>query len=447
MNPDLPKNEPIISVGLLQDVEAATFRLAGGFVDRSGQSFPEGEYRVDSHEGVLRCTGPRSTESSELVLEPNDDNATRFSLETTIGIDFHWQQKERQAFSGGLRFKPSGDERFTIINDVPLEAYLTSVICSEMDASSPLELIKAHSVVSRSWLLAQRKSFTPESDEGAYSKESDGEHIRWYDHEAHRDFAVCADDHCQRYHGVGRIKSSNALQAVAETRGQVLTYSGKLCDARYGKCCGGVTEAFSVAWADDEVPYLVPVLDGPSEWAPLPDLAHDDALREYLLEPLDVYCNCTDEQILAAILTPHDRETRDFFRWKIQLSAAETSDLLRKKLGVDLGRVLALEPVERGLSGRLKRMRWVGERGSLVIGKELEIRRALSRSHLYSSAFVVDVDGPTDCPDAFVLSGAGWGHGVGLCQIGAAVMAWQGTRYVEILSHYYPGTLMERLYE
>ena len=447
MKPYSPNNEPVIAVGLLQGVQGVSFSLSGEYEDGTGQCFSKGAYQVDCCKGILRCAGPHSAESKELVFRPIDKDSARFSLETTIGIDFHWQQKERQTFSGGLRFLPSGHDRFTIINDVPLEAYLTSVICSEMDASSPLELIKAHCVVSRSWLLAQRKEHPPKSDDGWHSIESEGERIRWYDHEAHRGFVVCADDHCQRYHGVGRIKSSNALRAVSETRGLVLTYEGRLCDARYGKCCGGVTETFGVAWADEEVPYLIPLLDGPGEKAPLPDLVHDDSLREYLGHPPDVYCHCTDEQILAAILTPHDRETLDFFRWRIRLSATETSDLLREKLGVDLGRVLALDPVERGLSGRLKRLRCVGERGSLVIGKELEIRRALSGSHLYSSAFVVDVEGSTDCPDAFILSGAGWGHGVGLCQIGAAVMAWRGTRYVEILSHYYPGTSMERLYE
>jgi peptidoglycan hydrolase-like amidase len=444
---DLPKVEPVIAVGLVEDSESVSFRLSGEFEDGSGASFPSGDYCVECREGVLRLTGAHSAESRELVLQPEDEAEARFSLEATIGIDFHWQQKEQQSFSGGLRFKLTSDDRLTVINDVPLEAYLTSVICSEMDASSPLELIKAHSVVSRSWLLAQRKEPASKTNDGAHTIEREGERIRWYDREAHRDFVVCADDHCQRYHGVGRIKSADALQAVRETRGQVLTYDGKLCDARYGKCCGGVTEAFDVAWADEEVPYLVPLWDGPGEIARLPDLVHDDALREFIRNPPDVFCNCNDEQILGAILTPHDRETRDFFRWKVRLSASEVADLLRNKLGADLGRILALEPVERGRSGRLKLLRWVGEKRSLVIGKELEIRRALSESHLYSSAFVVDVEGPADRPDGFVLKGAGWGHGVGLCQIGAAVMAWRDTRYEAILSHYYPGSSMERLYE
>jgi peptidoglycan hydrolase-like amidase len=447
MKPDLPTNEPVIAVGLVEGAKAVSFHLSGEFKDGAGARFPEGDYKAESHEGVLRFTGAGSVESRELVLEPTDEAAAHFSLEATIGIDFHWQQVERQAFSGGLRFKLAGEDRLNVINDVPLEAYLISVICSEMDASSPLELIKAHSVVSRSWLLAQREKRPTDGSGGAHSQESDGEIIRWYDHEAHRDFVVCADDHCQRYHGLGRIKSPNALRAVAETRGRVLTFDEMLCDTRYGKCCGGVTEAFGVAWQDEDVPYLVPLWDGSDERAPLPNLTHDQALRDYLRHPPDVYCHCTDDRILSAILTPHDRKTRDFFRWKVQLSAAETGDLLRDKLGIDLGRILALEPVERGRSGRLKRLRWVGEKGSLVIGKELEIRRALSDSHLYSSAFVVDIEGPAEWPDAFVLEGAGWGHGVGLCQIGAAVMAWQGTGYAEILSHYYPGTSMERVYE
>lgn len=448
MTLDLPKVEPVIAAGLVEGAESVSFRLSSEFEDGSGSRFPSGDYRVECREGVLQLTGAHSAASRELIFQPKDEAEACFSLEATIGVDFHWQQKEQQSFSGGLRFKLVDGDRFTVINDIPLEAYLTSVICSEMDASSPLELIKAHSVVSRSWLLAQRKEPAFKTDDGTHILEHEGELIRWYDHEAHRDFVVCADDHCQRYHGVDRIKSPNAFQAVQETRGQVLMYEGKLCDARYGKCCGGVTEAFDVAWADEEVPYLVPLWDGPDEKAPpLPDLVHDDALLEFLRNPPDVFCNCADEKILSAVLTPHDRETRDFFRWKVRLCAVEATDLLKKKLGVDLGRILALEPLERGRSGRLKRLRFVGEKGSLVIGKELEIRRALSESHLYSSAFVIDVEGPVDRPDGFVLEGSGWGHGVGLCQIGAAVMAWRDTRHDAILSHYYPGTSMERIYE
>jgi peptidoglycan hydrolase-like amidase len=236
-------------------------------------------------------------------------------------------------------------------------------------------------------------------------------------------------------------------RAIEQIRGEVLVYEDEVCDARYGKCCGGITEDFRVAWGDRKVPYLVPVIDGRSGEMPRPPLSDEDAMREYLHHPPDVFCNCKDPSVLDTILTPRDRETRDFFRWKVVLTAEQAQRLIEEKLGLGLGRIVAMEPVERGLSGRLKRLRLVGESGSIVIGKELEIRRVLSDTHLYSSAFVIDMKGPTGRPDAFVLSGAGWGHGVGLCQIGAAVMAWHGTDYEEILNHYYPGTVLERAYE
>jgi stage II sporulation protein D len=434
--------EPIIAVGLRQDVSSLSFRLRGDFTDASGRSMPEGDYRVVCHEGAIRCIGPRSAEAKELVLMPKNEETGRFSLQTTIGVDFHWEQQELQTFSGNLRFKPSGSGLLTAINDVALEGYLTSVICSEMDASSPLELIKAHSVVSRSWLLAQRKG------SGARSKETAerGERIRWYDHEAHQAFDVCADDHCQRYHGIDRIKSADATRAVQETRGQVLAYEGRLCDARYSKCCGGVTEDFRVAWSDEEVPYLVPIPDGPSKDMPQPPLTDETAFREFLRNPPDAYCNCTDDRVLQMILTPHDRQTPDFFRWTTRLDVDRASELFKEKSGIDLGRIARLEPVERGLSGRLKRLRFVGEQGDIVIGKELEIRRLLSPTHLYSSAFAVDTEGSDLRPDALILRGAGWGHGVGLCQIGAAVMAWRGTGYEAILAHYYLGTSLEQAF-
>jgi SpoIID/LytB domain protein len=312
-----------------------------------------------------------------------------------------------------------------------------------MDASSPLELIKAHSVISRSWLLAQREGSKSRSTVTA----AKGERIRWYDREAHRSFDVCADDHCQRYHGIDRIKSPEAHRAVRETRGQVLVFTGHICDARYSKCCGGVTEDFRVAWNDEEVPYLVSVPDGPGNEMPHPPLTDETAVREFLRNPPDAYCNCTDDEVLTTILTPHDRETRDFFRWTTRLGADRASELFTEKSGIDLGRIVSLEPVERGLSGRLKRLRFIGERAVIVVGKELEIRRSLSPTHLLSSAFVVDIDGPAQRPEAFILSGAGWGHGVGLCQIGAAVMARRGTGHEEILTHYYPATTLERIYD
>ncbi len=269
--------EPTIAVGLLQDKSSLSFRLTGAFKDEFGNTFPAGEYRVTARDGVVQCVGAHSAETKELVLTPEHLAEGRFCLEATIGIEFHWQQSEIQTFSDGLRIVTSSEDRLTAINNVALEIYLTSVICSEMDAASPLELIKAHAVVSRSWLLAQCDAGENPRDRETAANEGQSERIRWYDREAHKVFDVCADDHCQRYHGVDRVRSPEAHRAIRETRGRVLTFGGKVCDARYGKCCGGVTEDFRVAWADELVPYLVPVFDGAENGLPSPSLREEEA--------------------------------------------------------------------------------------------------------------------------------------------------------------------------
>jgi len=408
--------EPTIAVGLAENAGSISVRLKGNFKDADGRRVPPG----------MVSSGPE-----EVTLTPVDPDRDHFSLEATIGIDFHWQQKEELSFSGALRLVPQPGGKVTVINDVPMETYITSVVCSEMRATSPPELIKAHAIISRSWLLAQLEPQAPRPSEQIRQ----GEIIRWYDRQAHTGFDVCADDHCQRYQGIGRIDSPAVAGAVADTRGLVLTHDGKPCDARFSKCCGGITEDFTTAWADQPVPYLVPVFDWTGSEIPR------QSVGDFIKNPPEVYCGCSDEKILEQVLNPYDLETRDFFRWQTTLGSAEAGDLVKKKLGEDLGRISELEPLERGRSGRIKRLRLVGETGSLVIGKELEIRRALSESHLYSSAFVVDSKGSD-----FILTGAGWGHGVGLCQIGAAVMAFSGSRFPEILKHYYPGTRLERVW-
>jgi SpoIID/LytB domain protein len=407
--------EPTIAVGLVENAESVSVRLKGDFTDKTGKGIPP---------GVI------SSGADELIYNPVNPDEDRFSLEATIGIDFHWQQKEELSFSGSLRLVPQPGGGVTVINDVPLEDYITSVVCSEMRSTSPPDLVKAHAVVSRSWLLAQLEPRAAQPT----GHVKDGEIIRWYDRQAHTGFDVCADDHCQRYQGTGRVDSPEVARAVADTRGLVLIHDGKPCDARFSKCCGGITEDFTTAWGDESVPYLIPVVDGPRE---IPR----QSAREFITSPPEVYCRCSDQKILEQVLNPYDLETQDFFRWQVKLGAREAGDLVKKKLGVDLGRITALEPLERGRSGRIKRLRLVGEAGSLVIGKELEIRRALSESHLYSSAFVVDASGSD-----FILNGAGWGHGVGLCQIGAAVMAFEGRAFAEILKHYYPGTRLEHIW-
>jgi SpoIID/LytB domain protein len=438
--------EPVISVGLIEGTDSVTFHLRGNFTDRDGTHFPPGEYVARCRDGVPSCTGGLGRESNELVFVATDKEGSCFTLEATIGIDFHWQRRRRQSFRGNLRLIPRGESGLTVINDVPLETYVASVICSEMAATSPLELVKAHGVISRSWVLAQLEAAERGGGPVGTQTAAEGEMIRWYDREAHTVFDVCADDHCQRYQGIGGHGSAAVRGAIRDTRGMLLTCEGRVCDARFSKCCGGVTEDSRVAWGEEEIPYLSPVFDGPGRWMPTPPLTEEDAMRGYIEDPPQVYCRCSDLELLDNVMTSYDRETADFFRWRRRLSATSASQLVREKLHVDVGRLLCLEPVERGLSGRLSRLRLTGELGSVVVGKELEIRRILSPSHLYSSAFVVDTEGPAARPEGFVLSGAGWGHGVGFCQIGAAVMASRGIGYEDILKHYYRGTEIERFY-
>ncbi len=438
--------EPTIAVGLVENAESVTFQLVHEFIDTSGKRFLPGDYRITCNEGKLICAGRIHGDFAELTLA-GATIESRFKLQVTIGIGFHWQQKQMQTFCGALRFLPRHNNRVTAMNDVPLESYILSVSCSEMSANSPEEFLKAHSIISRSWLLAQLESKCVPPERCAVQSGKDSEIIRWYDRQAHKDFDVCADDHCQRYQGMDMITSGLVSRAVEGTRGIVLIHNGKPCDARFHKCCGGVTEDFRLAWNETAHPYLIPVFDGPANGLPTPPLSDEKAAREFIMGSPDVYCNCADDKILSNILNTYDRTTHDFFRWRVRLTHKEIAALLKNKLALDLGRIVALDPVERGLSARLKRLRLVGEKATVIIGKELEIRRALSPTHLYSSAFVVDVEGPARRPDAFVLNGAGWGHGVGLCQIGAAVMARRGIGYREILRHYYPGSIQECVYQ
>ncbi|HRY44876.1 MAG TPA: SpoIID/LytB domain-containing protein [Thermoanaerobaculia bacterium] len=402
----------IVSVGLMEGLPSLEVELLGTFVDPSGARLGPGRVRLDS----------------ETTLSPVDPAAAAFAIDgVTIGIGFHWERKERQAFRGTLRLlrRPSG---LTVVNDVPLEEYVTSVVSSEMSAACPPELLKAHAVISRSWLKGpSARAVVPPPPSAP------GEVLRWYGREAHPDFEVCADDHCQRYQGITKAISPAAAEAVRATAGEMLLFDGEICDARFSKCCGGLTESYATAWDDAEVPYLVSFADG-LEGPPPSDL------EAFLRAAPAAFCNTADAGLLARILPGFDQETRDFYRWRVAYGAAELGEIVAARLGVDLGPIVALEPLARGPSGRIFRLRISGERGEVVVGKELEIRRALSRSHLYSSAFVVDREtGPGDEP-RFVLRGGGWGHGVGLCQIGAAVMAERGFAYRAILAHYYPGT-------
>lgn len=376
-----------------------------------------------------------------LCITPLSD-ASRFVLhDVVIGVGFHWQRNEDQTFVGELLFLIE-DGEVRAVNRLPVEDYLVSVISSEMSATSSLEFLKAHTIISRSWLYAQL--FRKEKQQQAVlGFETENEIVRWYAREDHTLFDLCADDHCQRYQGVTRAVNPNVARAVKETCDIVLKYDGEVCDARFSKCCGGVTERFSSCWENEEHDYLQAFRDVDGA-VTLPDLTTEDGARAWIESTPHSFCSTSDSKVLSQILNGYDQETNDFYRWRVEYSQDELSALVSRRSGVDFGTVEELLPLERGASGRIVRLRIIGSRCTKVVGKELEIRRWLSESHLYSSAFVVD-----KVADAgslrFVLKGAGWGHGVGLCQIGAAMMGENGYPYEDILQHYYPGATLEKV--
>lgn len=430
--------EPVIRVGLLSGAQSVYLTLEGKFIDEEGRTIDEGDHRmsVDQFD--------RAQAVSLRHVRPVDFHSSRVTVhDVTIGIDFHWERKESQQFQGAIRIIRDG-RGLTLINELPMESYLISVISSEMSASCPAELLRAHAVVSRSWLLAQLKKANTSKP---VAIDNDRERIRWYDRENHTGFDVCADDHCQRYQGVSKAFSGETFSAVRDTRGVALVYKDEICDARYSKSCGGLTEVFSAAWEDRTVPYLSSVYDGPGEIAgyrmPLTDEANAE---RWILSSPAAYCNVEAREILSRILPNFDQETTDFYRWTVEYEQSELRHILLARAGVDFGRIHSLEAIERGESGRIVKLRITGEKRTMIIGKELEIRRALSRSHLYSSAFVVKRVGDSDFPESFQLTGAGWGHGVGLCQIGAAAMAEQGHNHERILTHYFRNATLHRLY-
>ena len=384
----------------------------------------------------------------QLEFLPQSDEASFSLYDVTIGVNFHWERKETQTFLGKLKFIINGNS-VCAVNELPVERYLESVISSEMSATSSLELLKAHAVISRSWLLVQmqnRRKGEATAHVAASEIQGNGELIRWYDREDHTLFDVCADDHCQRYQGITKETSAHVAEAIRQTAGQVLTDEDEICDARFSKCCGGETEEFQYCWENLRKPYLVALRDAPQQEAL--DLTVEANADRWIRSSPESFCNTRDAKVLSQVLNNYDQETSDFYRWRVEYTQGQVQQLLTEKLGIDLGAVVDLIPVERGTSGRLSKLRIVGEKLTLVIGKELEIRRALSKSHLYSSAFVVDAFDRNEqgIPKRFALIGAGWGHGVGLCQIGAAVMGERGYSYKEILLHYYPGAIIKQIY-
>ena len=395
----MDKPQRHISVGILT-AEKVEFVLTGPY--RCGGETAEGSLTATLQDGQVSCGGKTA---GRLVFEAAGADSFFTLKDVTIGVDFHWQRRENQSFKGNLILLAEA-EGIIVINDIGIEDYLTCVISSEMSAEAPLEFLKAHAVISRSWLLAQITGSGKASGEG--KKDTPKELVTWQDHEDHEFFDVCADDHCQRYQGITKVKTRTAKEAIEATWGEVLAYEGKVCDARFSKCCGGKTEIFSTCWEDVDPPYLQSFKDK--------------------------FCDTEDAAILANVLPDFDQETRDFYRWTVSYTYRELSDIVRERTGLNWGKIVDLRPIERGPSGRIKRLKIVGSRKSRIVGKELTIRRLLSHSHLYSSAFEVE-----KTEEGFVLHGKGWGHGVGMCQIGAAVMGHLGYTYKDILLYYYRG--------
>ena len=438
------KEEPIVSVGIVS-ASKLLFSLNAPYTVCGSQRC--GKQVVELSAGRILW---ENALYDELLFEPTDAQSSFILEDVTIGVNFHWERKEAQTFLGKLRFIVE-DNNICAINELPVETYLTSVISSEMRATSSLELLKAHAVISRSWLLAQmeqRKAENNNVEKQPSFFKTDEEIVRWYDREDHKRFDVCADDQCQRYQGITKAANKHVVEAIQQTAGEILTSHGEICDARYSKCCGGAVEEFQYCWENIKKPYLQALPDTLPDTTPLPDLTDEAVARQWILSSPDAFCNTTDQKVLSQVLNDFDQETTDFYRWSQTYSQAEVKLLLEEKLEVQFGDIIDLVPLSRGKSGRIYRLKIVGKERTLIIGKELEIRRALSKSHLYSSAFIVEkADIKDGVPQKFIIKGAGWGHGVGLCQIGAAMMGKQGYRYKEILLHYYKGAEITKAYQ
>jgi stage II sporulation protein D len=443
-------NIPVINVGILSASEIS-FTLNFPFIESEGHGELDRRWnaQISGKKIVLKKKGIEFQFNSGLILSARAGSDSTFTLHAvTIGVNFHWQRTEDQIFKGDLKLIID-DGKITAINVISLEEYLKSVISSEMSALSSEELLKAHAVISRGWLLAQKeKSNLSRRRESKFNSETrtGNEIIKWYDREDHLNFDVCADDHCQRYQGITRASLPAVEKAVKDTKGEVLEYKGAICDTRYYKCCGGVTELFENVWEPVNHPYLQKIADN-QEGSPgsKTDLHDEKNAEKWILGRPDAFCNTNDRKILAQVLNEYDCETNDFFRWKVRYSQTELSELVKLRTGIDFGTIMEIKPLDRGVSGRIVRLEISGTRRKMIIGKELEIRKTLSESHLYSSCFFVEKVEENQ-RTWFVLHGAGWGHGVGLCQIGAAVMGGRGYSYREILGHYFPGSVLKRRY-
>lgn len=445
--------EPNVSVAIMTE-EIISFELHGEYTCSCKKVQCNGNYSAQVEgDKILVSKGSESMAvENNTIFIPSDLESESFKLKgVMIGKQFHWQKKETQVLLGSLKLIIE-DAKITAINIIPVERYLESVISSEMSATSSMELLKAHAIISRSWLLAQMEKRTSiSSSDGDYQSviKTDDELIKWYDREDHTLYDVCADDHCQRYQGITRMHAHNAQDAVTNTRGIALVYNNLVCDTRFSKSCGGISESFENVWEPINHPYLESVIDYKFESDDFDqDLTKEKAAEKWIMENPHAYCNTKDASILSQVLVDYDRETTDFYRWKVEYSQAELSQLIKKKSGIDFGDITDLIPLERGFSGRLKKLKIVGAKKTLTIGKELEIRKVLSENHLYSSAIIIEkLNFDEGIPQTFILHGAGWGHGVGLCQIGAAVMGEIGFSFDEILLHYFKGASIKRVYD
>ena len=438
--------QPDVTVGIVS-AQKIHFSLNKPYLAKGEKVL--GEQVVEFSEGGVLWNG---NQYSQLTFHPQSADASFSLSNVTIGVNFHWERKETQTFLGTLRFVVESD-KIVAINELPVEKYLESVISSEMSATSSLELLKAHAVISRSWLLAQMKKRREVAESGnnffSFTKKEDTL-IRWYDREDHTLFDVCADDHCQRYQGITKETSPHVAEAIRQTKGQILMDGEEICDARFSKCCGGITEEFQYCWEDTPKTYLTAVRDiALGVEHTLPNLTNEEEAEKWIRFNRPAFCNTQDKKILSEVLNDYDQETVNFYRWKETLSQEKLQQLIADKLKMDLGAILDMKAVERGKSGRISKLQLIGTEKTFTIGKELEIRRTLSDSHLLSSAFVVDKYDKDEqgVPQRFELIGAGWGHGVGLCQIGAAVMGEQGYHYDAILLHYYQGAEIKKLYK
>lgn len=446
------ESEPLISIGILTD-KKINFELYGDFSSFGFKHFFSGRFEAELVNDRIICKSDsgKIEITDEIIFEPQEPESDSFLLrDVLIGVKFHWERREKQRFTHSLKLIKD-DGKIVAINIIPIEKYLTSVISSEMSAHCSLPMLKATAVVSRSWLLAQiEKSKSIKSEHTNYKSiyQTEDELIKWYDREDHKLFDVCADDHCQRYQGVTKVTSEAAKKAVEQTAGIVLLEGDHILDARFSKSCGGISESFENVWEPVKHPCLTSVYD----YKFIADDFDDDFSKEenakkWIKGNPPAFCNTQDPKILNQILLDYDQETKDFYRWKIDFTQSQLSDLIKRKSGIDFGLIKDLVPIQRGFSSRIIKLKIVGTKKTLTIGKELEIRRTLSETHLYSSAFYVEKFGDFDgVPEKFLLYGAGWGHGVGLCQIGSAVMAEQGYQFDEILIHYFKDAKLKKIY-